>query len=81
MLFGNVLGVDNPALVSLAILAVLSLIALGAIARPLIFASLQSELAEAKGVPLRFVSTAFLMIVAVAVSNARRLSAFSWFSR
>ena len=73
LLFGNVLGVDNRALVSLAILAVLSLIALGAIARPLIFASLQSELAEAKGVPLRFVSTAFLMIVAVAVSECAQI--------
>jgi len=73
LLFGNVLGVDNQALVSLAILAVLSLIALGAIVRPLIFASLQSELAEAKGVPLRFVSTAFLMIVAVAVSECAQI--------
>ncbi|MFZ1963308.1 MAG: metal ABC transporter permease [Roseiarcus sp.] len=73
LLFGNVLGVDNEALASLAALAALSLIALGAIARPLIFASLQSELAEAKGVPLRFVSTAFLMIVAVAVSECAQI--------
>src|SRR5579862_1410643 len=56
LLFGNVLGVDNAALLSLAALAALSLAALALIARPLIFASLQSELAEAKGVPLRFVS-------------------------
>ena len=73
LLFGNVLGVDNQALVALAIMAVLSLIALGAIARPLIFASLQSELAEAKGVPLRFVSTAFLMIVGVAVAECAQI--------
>jgi zinc/manganese transport system permease protein len=73
LLFGNVLGVDNQALASLAALAALSLIALGAIARPLLFASLQSELAEAKGVPLRFVSTAFLMIVAVAVSECAQI--------
>ena len=45
LLFGNVLGVDNYALAALAILAVLALAALAAIARPLIFASLQSELA------------------------------------
>jgi len=73
LLFGNVLGVDDQALASLAILALVSLVALGAIARPLIFASLQSELAEAKGVPLRFVSTAFLMIVAVAVSECAQI--------
>jgi zinc/manganese transport system permease protein len=73
LLFGNVLGVDNEALMSLAVLAAISLAALGLIARPLIFASLQSELAEAKGVPLRFVSTAFLMIVAVAVSECAQI--------
>ncbi len=73
LLFGNVLGVDNQALLSLAILAVISLVALGFIARPLIFASLQSELAEARGVPLRFVSTAFLMIVAIAVSECAQI--------
>jgi zinc/manganese transport system permease protein len=73
LLFGNVLGVDNQALIALAVLAVASLAALALIARPLIFASLQSELAEAKGVPLRFVSTAFLMIVAVAVAECAQI--------
>jgi len=73
LLFGNVLGVDNHALIALAILAAASLVALAALARPLIFASLQSELAEAKGVPLRFVSTAFLMIVAVAVAECAQI--------
>jgi zinc/manganese transport system permease protein len=73
LLFGNVLGVDGRALASLAILAAFSLVALGFIARPLIFASLQSELAEARGVPLRFVSTAFLMIVGAAVAEAAQI--------
>jgi zinc/manganese transport system permease protein len=73
LLFGNVLGVDDRALASLAILAALSLVALGLIARPLIFASLQSELAEARGVPLRFVSTAFLMIVGAAVAECAQI--------
>src|SRR5271165_1565699 len=73
LLFGNVLGVDNAALIGLLGLAALSLIALALIGRPLIFASLQSELAEARGVPLRFVSTAFLAIVAVAVSECAQI--------
>jgi zinc/manganese transport system permease protein len=73
LLFGNVLGVDNAALVALAILATLSLAALAVLARPLIFSSLQPELAEARGVPVRLVSTAFLMIVAVAVSECAQI--------
>jgi zinc/manganese transport system permease protein len=73
LLFGNVLGVDNTALLALVGLAVASLAALAAIARPLIFASLQAELAEARGVPLRFVSVAFLAIVAIAVAECAQI--------
>src|SRR5205823_432430 len=50
-----------------------TLIALGAIMRPLVFASVQPELAEAKGVPLRLVGIAFLSIVAVAVSECAQI--------
>jgi zinc/manganese transport system permease protein len=73
LLFGNVLGVDEAALLTLAALAVASFVALGIIIRPLIFASLESELAEARGVPVRFVSTAFLVIVAVAVAECAQI--------
>jgi len=73
LLFGNVLGVSLEALAVLAILAVLGLVALGAIMRPLIFASLDPELAEAKGVPLRTVSTVFLVIVAIGVAESAQI--------
>ncbi len=75
LLFGNVLGVDNSALVTLVLLAVASLAALAFIARPLVFASLQSELAEARGVPLRFVSAASSPSSPSRSPNARRSSA------
>ncbi|MBV8260606.1 MAG: metal ABC transporter permease, partial [Paraburkholderia sp.] len=52
LLFGNVLGVNRETLGVLAALALASLVALAAIMRPLLFASLQPELAEAKGVSL-----------------------------
>ena len=73
LLFGNVLGVDLSALLTLAVLAVVSLVALAIIIRPLVFASLESELAEARGVPVRFVSVAFLAIVAVAVAECAQI--------
>jgi zinc/manganese transport system permease protein len=73
LLFGNVLAVDRSMIATLAVLGVITLVGLGAIMRPLIFASLQPELAEAKGVPLRFVSTAFLAVVAVAVSECAQI--------
>ncbi|MGC1465062.1 MAG: metal ABC transporter permease [Pseudolabrys sp.] len=73
LLFGNVLAVDRPTIALLAMLGAITLVALGIIMRPLIFASLQPELAEAKGVPLRFISTAFLAIVALAVSACAQI--------
>ncbi len=73
LLFGNVLAVDRATIATLAGLSLVTLAALAAIMRPLIFASLQPELAEAKGVPLRFVSTAFLAVVALAVSECAQI--------
>ena len=73
LLFGNVLGVDSSALLTLGVLALVSFVALAIIIRPLIFASLESELAEARGVPIRFVSVAFLAIVAVAVAECAQI--------
>jgi zinc/manganese transport system permease protein len=73
LLFGNVLAVDRSTIATLVVLALIAMLGLGAIMRPLIFATLQPELAEAKGVPLRFVSTAFLVIVALAVSQSAQI--------
>ncbi len=73
LLFGNVLAVDLPMIGTLIGLGVITLGGLAALMRPLIFASLQPELAEAKGVPLRFVSTALLAIVALAVSESAQI--------
>ena len=73
LLFGNVLAVDQKMIVTLVGLGVVTLAGLAAIMRPLIFASLQPELAEAKGVPLRFVSIAFLTIVALAVAESAQI--------
>ncbi|HYZ63801.1 MAG TPA: metal ABC transporter permease [Acetobacteraceae bacterium] len=73
LLFGNVLGVDVPTLWALLGLAVVSLAVLAGIFRPLLFASLQPELAEARGVRVRLVSILFLGLVALAVSECAQI--------
>ena len=73
LLFGNVLAVDRDMIVTLLGLAAVTLAGLALIVRPLIFASLQPELAEAKGVGLRFISIAFLVVVALAVSQSAQI--------
>jgi zinc/manganese transport system permease protein len=70
LLFGNVLAVDRDMIWTLLGLAAVTLVGLALIMRPLVFASLQPELAEAKGVPLRLISIAFLAVVALAVSQS-----------
>jgi zinc/manganese transport system permease protein len=73
ILFGNVLGVSGDTLWALAALSAGCLAALAAISRPLLFATLAPELAEAKGVSLRLVSVLFLAVVAVAVAEAAQI--------
>ena len=73
LLFGNVLAIDRPTIAILAGLGVVTLAALAVIMRPLLFATLQPELAEAKGVPLRIVSMSFLAVVALAVSACAQI--------
>ncbi len=69
LLFGNVLGVTARTIWALLALAAISLGGLAVLARPLLFASAQPELAEAKGVDLRLIGVAFLAIVALATAE------------
>jgi zinc/manganese transport system permease protein len=70
LLFGNVLAVTPSMLQTLSILGVVTLAALAIVSRPLIFSSLQPELAEAKGVSIRLVGTLFLALVALATAQS-----------
>jgi zinc/manganese transport system permease protein len=73
VLFGNVLGVSADTLWALIALGAASLAGLAVISRPLIFASLQPEVAEAKGVSLRLIAVLFLAIVAIAVAESAQI--------
>jgi zinc/manganese transport system permease protein len=73
ILFGNVLGVSPDTLWALAGLSIVCLGALAAISRPLLFATLAPELAEARGVSLRLISVLFLGVVAIAVAEAAQI--------
>ncbi|MDU0810225.1 MAG: metal ABC transporter permease [Burkholderia sp.] len=73
LLFGNILAVSRETLSILAIISAVSTIALAAIARPLLFVSLQPEVAEAKGISLRVTSIIFLSICALAVTASAHI--------
>jgi zinc/manganese transport system permease protein len=73
LLFGNVLAVDVETVWTLLALGAISLAALAVISRPLLFASLQPELAQAKGVSLRLYGVLFLAIVAVTTAECAQI--------
>lgn len=70
VLFGSLLAISTEELVVFAIFTAVVLVTLGAIARPLLFASLNAQVAEAKGVPVRGLSVAFMVLLAIAVTMA-----------
>jgi zinc/manganese transport system permease protein len=51
-----------------AVFALIALAVLAAMYRPLLFASVDSEIADARGVPVRQLSIAFMVLLAVTVS-------------
>ncbi|SPE19912.1 ABC-3 protein [Burkholderiales bacterium] len=73
LLFGNVLAVDVRTVWILLALGAVSVGALAVISRPLLFASLHPELAEAKGVSLRLYSVLFLATVALATAECAQI--------
>ncbi|EHH67696.1 metal ABC transporter permease [Gluconobacter morbifer] len=65
LLFGDVLGIDGRTLGELGVVALICLTGLTMLARPLLFASLAPEVARARGVPVRAVSLAFMLVAAL----------------
>ena len=70
ILFGQVFGITGQEVAVTSVAGVLTLLALVIAYRPLLFTTLDEEVAEAKGVPVRGLSIAFMVILAVAVSEA-----------
>jgi len=70
ILFGAVLGINDSDVVTIMVTAIVTLVLLAAIARPLLFASLDPDVAQARGVPVRALSIGFLVLLAFAVAEA-----------
>jgi len=70
ILFGEILGISSDAVLITLVAGAVVLIVVGILYRPLLFASLDEDVAEAKGMPMLLIGTAFLLVVAAAVSFA-----------
>jgi zinc/manganese transport system permease protein len=70
ILFGSIVGVDDNQLIALAAVAAFVLIALAVLYRPLYFAAIDPEVAAARRVPVRMLSVAIFLLVALTTAEA-----------
>ncbi len=70
ILFGQIFGITGQDVAVTFVAGLVTVLLVLAVYRPLLFATLDEEVAEAKGVPVRGLSIAFMVVLAVAVSEA-----------
>jgi len=70
ILFGEILGINAIDVVVTAVAAFAILVVVAVVYRPLLFASLDEDVAEAKGLPMHLLGITFMLLVALATSIA-----------
>lgn len=70
ILFGEILGVSASDVLLILIVGLVILLAIAVVYRPLLFASLDEDVAEAKGMSMLLIGIIFMLLVAVATSIA-----------
>jgi zinc/manganese transport system permease protein len=70
LLFGSIVGVSDRQLAELVAVAVVVLCGIAAAYRPLLFSSIDPEVAEARGVPLRALSVLTFLLLALTTAEA-----------
>jgi zinc/manganese transport system permease protein len=68
LLTGQIVSVDNPQLGYLVIVALVVVATLVVVWRPLMFASVDPDVAAARGVPVRLLSIVFMIVLALATA-------------
>jgi zinc/manganese transport system permease protein len=74
LLFGSFLGITTAQVTTLAVVGAVALAGLAAIGRPLLFASVDPQVAAGRGVPVRLLSTLFLVLLGAATAEAAQIT-------
>jgi zinc/manganese transport system permease protein len=74
LLFGNFLGITGDQVLALLAVGAGTLLALGLIARPLLLASVDPEVAGAAGLPVRALAVGFLLLLGIAVAETAQIT-------
>jgi zinc/manganese transport system permease protein len=73
VLFGSIFGISTSAMWTAVAVAVVLVVAILTIARPLLFASIDSAVATAAGVPVRSLGALFLAVVGATAAEASQI--------
>jgi zinc/manganese transport system permease protein len=74
LLFGSILGVGAGQVTGVLIVAIVSLALLTLAARPLLFSTLDPEVARARGVPVTALDAGFLLVLALAIAATSQIT-------
>ncbi|MGO8683798.1 MAG: metal ABC transporter permease [Thermoleophilia bacterium] len=74
LLFGTFLGITSAQVTTLLVVAVVVIAVLAVIGRPLLFASIDGDVAAAAGVPVRGLGVAFLVLLGVAAAATSQIT-------
>jgi zinc/manganese transport system permease protein len=74
LLFGSFLGITGGQVLVLLVVAVVALGVLAAVGRPLLFASVDPDVAAARGVPVRALNLVFLVLLGAAVAEVSQIT-------
>jgi zinc/manganese transport system permease protein len=74
LLFGTFLGISDSQVETLAVVAVAALVLLLVVGRPLLFASVDGDVAQASGVPVRALSAGFLLLLGLTVAATSQIT-------
>jgi zinc/manganese transport system permease protein len=70
LLFGSIVGVSDRQLLELAVVSFIVIAGIAVLYRPLLFSSVDPEVAAARGVPLRALSVAIFLLLALTTAEA-----------
>jgi zinc/manganese transport system permease protein len=74
LLFGSFLGITPDQVLTLLVIGAATLLVLATIGRPLLFASIDPQVAAGRGVPVRALSLVFLLVLGAAVAEASQIT-------
>ncbi len=74
LLFGSFLGITTEQVTVLAIVGAVALLLLAAVGRPLLFASVDADVARAHGTPVRLLGVVFLLLLATTAAEVSQIT-------